>query len=47
MILLKKNCNIEERGEYSNSVEATQSKETVANKNLEDKQDLIMEEIIY
>ena len=42
----KENINIEERGAYSISVEATQSKETVSNINPEDKQDLILEEIM-
>ena len=42
----KENINIEERGAYSISVEATQTKETVFNINPEDKQDLILEEII-
>ena len=42
----KENINIKERGAYSISVEATQSNETVSNINQEDKQDLILEEII-
>ena len=42
----KENINIEERVAYSISGEATQTKETVSNINPEDKQDLILEEII-
>ena len=42
----KENINIEERGAHSILVETTQSKETVSNINPEDKQDIILEEII-
>ena len=42
----KENINIEERVAYSISVEATQTKETVSNINPEDRQDLILGEII-